>query len=120
MLNRMFKNKITTAVFFILIATVITASTALVGRLGDKYRCSFGDYLEQNRDARGIPFIVVQRSVQNTSCSPVYMDETPLPNLGGHTIDTTNIFLNIIFWYLVLIGLRQFFRAVESSKTLKN
>lgn len=120
MINKIFKGKITTTIFFICMAILVTLSTTLIGRLGDEYRCSYDDYKEQNRDARGIPFIMLQRSVQSTSCSPVYLDKTSVPDFGNRQINTTNIFLNIVFWYLVLLGLRQFFHAIESSKTTKS
>jgi hypothetical protein len=119
-INKIFKGKITTTIFFICMAILVTLSTTLIGRLGDEYRCSYDDYKEQNRDARGIPFIMLQRSVQSTSCSPVYLDKTSVPDFGNRQINTTNIFLNIVFWYLVLLGLRQFFHAIESSKTTKS
>lgn len=116
MIQQVFKDKKFANVFLLFFAVVITILTGLFARLGDEYRCDHNDYIEQAKDARGIPFIYLQRSVQSTGCSPQFVDGTPVPNYGRHTIDTTAIFLDVLFWYILLVGLRAFFKYVDNQK----
>lgn len=100
-------------IIMLVIAVLITLLTGLVARMGDTYRCDYGDFMEQARDARGIPFIYLQRSVQSTGCSPEYEDGTPVPNYGRHTIDTTAIFVDVMFWFVLIVGIRALILKIE-------
>ncbi len=115
-MKQLFRDNKFMTVLMLSLAVLITVSSGLFARLGDEYRCDFNDFMEEARDARGIPFIYLQRSVQHTYCSPIFMDGTPVPNYGRHTIDTTAIFLDVLFWYVVLVGLRMFFIQIEEIR----
>jgi hypothetical protein len=95
------------------IAVLITLLTGLVARIGDEYKCDHSDFVEQARDARGIPLIYLQRSVQHTYCSPVLMNGSPVPNYGRHIIDTTAIFVDVMFWFILLVGIRALILRID-------
>ncbi len=93
-------------------AVMVTMLTGTFARMGDPYVCEY-EYKEQNRDARGVPVVYLQRSVQHTGCSPKYLDGSPVENYGDHKIDTSAIFVDVAFWYIVLFGATKFFRRID-------
>ncbi len=114
MKKRLFAHLTLPLIILLVFAVLITLLTGLVARMGDEYRCTGPrEYPVQNRDARGMPVVYLQRSVQSTGCSPEYIDGTPVANYGRHTIDTTAIFVDVMFWFILLVGLRALILRID-------
>ena len=101
---------------FLAVAVMTTLLSLFIGRIGESYHCGGeDDYMEQARDVRGIPIAYLYRSVQSTGCGPLLTNGDPLVH-EDHFVKTTNVFLDIVFWYIVLLGFEQFFKVVDKKQ----
>lgn len=105
-----------TCIAFVLCAISITLLSSGVARMGTGYRCDMYDSIEENRDARGMPFIYLQRSVQSTGCSPHDLNDVPIPNYGMHIFYPMVLVADVAFWFLILVLFRSFILWLEKQK----
>lgn len=104
----------------IILALFFSISSIAFARLGEPYRCTGTgqyQYMESNRDERGIPLKYLKRSVQTTYCAPVNSDRQTLTLAEwGHSIQYAHFFIDVAFWYGLLVILSIIFRKIDRSK----